>query len=318
MRDHYEHVCAYALEHPWALTPSMLQIVAGILARRYAGEGPDAEAIGAALVARSNRVSAPHGQPLAGHAIAKIPLYGVVAPRMNLLSDTSGGTTFETLTSQLRAAVADPRVTHIVLDVDSPGGNAAGATEFAKEVLQARSKKRITASVNHMAASAAYWAVSGATEIVASPSAMVGGIGVYSIYDDISEALAKLGIKREIYSAGKFKAEGVGGTGLTPEAKAHINAVVNSAYGRFVRSVADGRGVSSLEVRTGLGEGRVLDAESALQARLVDRIATLDEVLSGPDVTAQASLLRRQQELQAAMVAHRQHELDALVRRRLQ
>ena len=51
-RDQYEHVCAFALEHPWALTPSMLQIVAGILARRLAGGGPDAEAIGAALVSR--------------------------------------------------------------------------------------------------------------------------------------------------------------------------------------------------------------------------------------------------------------------------
>ena len=34
----YEHVLAFALEHPWNLTPSMLTVVASILARRIAGE----------------------------------------------------------------------------------------------------------------------------------------------------------------------------------------------------------------------------------------------------------------------------------------
>jgi ClpP class serine protease len=83
---------------------------------------------------------------------------------MNLLSEVSGGTTFEALTKQLQAAVADPDVKTIVFDVDSPGGNVAGASEFAREVLRARATKPIIVQAHHLLASAAYWPMAGATE----------------------------------------------------------------------------------------------------------------------------------------------------------
>lgn len=320
MANHsYEHLLGFALEHPWAVTPPTLPVIAGIIARRLAGEQVDPETVAAALVARSNR-GGEAGTLRAEKSCAVISIYGVIAPRMNLLSDMSGGTTFETLTAQLRAAVADPRVTSVVFDVDSPGGNVAGATEFAKEVLQARAKKKITAVASHLMASAAYWAVAGATEIVASPSAMVGSVGVFSIHDDISQALEKLGVKRTVFSAGKYKAEGVDGGALSADAAAHVQALIDSAFGRFVAAVAAGRGVPASLVRTGYGQGRVLDAEAARAAHMVDRIATLDEVLGHVDTAAAAAadtaMAHHRQELQRAMVSLRQTELDALTSRR--
>src|SRR5262245_9793695 len=48
----YEHVLAFALEHPWAVMPSMLTIIATILARRIAGEDVTRAEIEAALVNR--------------------------------------------------------------------------------------------------------------------------------------------------------------------------------------------------------------------------------------------------------------------------
>src|SRR6185436_20260559 len=114
-------------------------VVATILARRVAGDDVDRTAIAAALVDRKNLP-----QPRAG-SIAIIPVYGVIAPRMNLMSEMSGGTTFEKLTSQLREAVANKSVRTIVLDVDSPGGSVAGNTEFVAEVMRARVKKPIIA-----------------------------------------------------------------------------------------------------------------------------------------------------------------------------
>src|SRR5262245_22245027 len=181
----HEHLLAFVLEHPWALTPAMLRVVAGIVARRLTGEASDPDALAVALVARTNRLGASQGSARGGHqGVVVIPIAGVIAPRMNLLSDMSGGTTFETLTAQLRDAVADPAVQTIVFDVDSPGGNVAGATEFSKEVRDAAAKKRVVAVANHLMASAAYWALAGATEIVATPSSLVGSIGVYTIHDD--------------------------------------------------------------------------------------------------------------------------------------
>jgi signal peptide peptidase SppA len=272
----YEHLIAFALEHPWAVTPAMRTLIANVLVRRAAGEEADAEAIAVARAQRDTRsVAVPEGG-----SVAVIPVAGVIAPRMNLFSDVSGGATFEGLGKQVQAAVEDPNVKTIVFDVDSPGGNVAGATEFARQVLAARASKTVIAQVNHLMASAAYWTMAGATEIVASPSSLVGGIGVYALYDDISAVLAELGIKREIFSAGTFKAEGVGGLPLTDEARAHMQTLIDGAYGRFVGDVAKGRGVTPTAVRKGFGEGRVLDADAAKAAGLIDRIATLDDTLA--------------------------------------
>jgi len=272
----YDHLVAFALEHPWAITPNMLSLIAGILAHRMGGDEPDPTALQLAQELRAAR----EVSVSTGGVVRVIPISGVIAPRMNLFSEVSGGTTFEALTKNLTEAVADPNVKSIVFDVDSPGGNVAGASEFAREVLRARTVKPVYAQVQYLMASAAYWPMACATEIVASPSGMVGSIGVYSMYDDLTEALQQLGVKREVFVAGKYKAEGVGGTGLSDDARVHINGLIEGAYGRMVGDIAKGRGVTAAAVRKGFGEGRLLGVEQAKEAGLIDRIATMPETLT--------------------------------------
>jgi signal peptide peptidase SppA len=291
MRDdvmRYEHVIAFAMEHPWALTPWMRAIVADVLSRRLTGDDADPALLAAATELRATReLQRRTGD---GH-VAVIPIAGVIAPRMNLFTQASGGTSFDGLTAQLRDAVDNPKTKAIVFDVDSPGGNVAGASEFAREVMRARTKLPVIAQANHLMASAAYWPMAGATEIVASPSAHVGAIGVYGIFDDISEALAKRGIKREVFSAGKYKAEGADGT-LTDEARTHLRSLVQASYVRFIGDVAKGRGLTTDAIRDGYGQGRSLPAEAALEAGLIDRIDTMDDTLARVTGTATAEPTR--------------------------
>jgi signal peptide peptidase SppA len=284
----YDHLAAFALEHPWAVTPQMLTIIAGTLARRVAGMEADDEAIARAHQARDARDVTVRG----GGLVAVIPIMGVIAPRMNLLSEMSGGTTFEALTKQLQAAVADPEVKTIVFDVDSPGGNVAGASEFAREVLRARATKPIIVQAHHLLASAAYWAMAGATEIVATPSAHVGSIGVFAMHDDLTEAFAQIGLKREVIAAGKYKAEALNGSALSDEARGHLQHLIDGSYNRMVGDIAKGRGVSAADVRNGYGEGRALTAEDALAAGLIDRIATCDDTLARVTQPATAGRVR--------------------------
>ena len=272
----YDHLIAFALEHPWAITPNMLAVIAGVLAGRLAGEAPDAAALLLAQELRAHREV-----PIAaGGTVRVIPIFGVIAPRMNMLSEMSGGTTFDSLTKSLQEAVADPNVRAVVFDVDSPGGNVAGASEFAREVLRARTVKPVYAQAQYLMASAAYHPMACATEIIAAPSAMLGSIGAFSMYDDLTEALAQLGVKREVFVAGKYKAEGVGGTGLSAEARTHITGLVEGAYGRMIGDIAKGRGVSASDVRKGYGEGRLLDVEQARACGLCDRIGTLQDTIA--------------------------------------
>src|SRR5262252_1219321 len=167
----YDHLAAFAVEHPWAVTPAMLAVIARVISTRLAGE-PDDEA---GLVAAAELRAARDVQA-SGPVVAVIPIHGVIAPRMNLFSEISGGTTFEGLGQDLQPAVDNPEVQSIVLEINSPGGNVAGATEFARQVLAARTKKPIYAHAQHQACSAAYWLASCATEVIATPSASVGSI----------------------------------------------------------------------------------------------------------------------------------------------
>lgn len=265
-----DRVMAMALE-PWAMTPDMLRVCAGVLSRRLIGlEKADANFL-------TRPITAPTG---ASGGAAVISMHGVIAPRMNLMSDISGGTTFEEATRQVREAAAAPEVSTIILDWDSPGGSVAGATEFAHEVLKARSIKPVISQANHQMCSAAYWTGCCATEVVASPSACIGSIGVYTIHEDLSKAFDQLGVKVTYLAAGKYKVDGNDAEPLSESARSRILAMVNARYERFLADVALGRGVPVAQVRSGFGEGSVLTADDALAAGMVDRIATLDETVS--------------------------------------
>jgi signal peptide peptidase SppA len=271
----YEHVLSFALEHPWAITRPMLSLITSLLARRIAGEETSRAEIEAAL---TNRKNLP--QPRQGSA-AIIPVYGVIAPRMNMLSEMSGGTTFEKLSGQLREVMGNSSIKTVVLDIDSPGGNVAGASEFAREVMRARTKKPIIAQIQYTGASAAYWVASAATEIVAAPSASVGSVGVYTSHDDLSAALEKLGIKRTYISAGKGKVDGNETEAITDSALDRITAMVDTAYARMVGDIVKGRGqgVTDDKVRDDW-KAHTYGAKDALSMGMIDGIATLDETLA--------------------------------------
>lgn len=271
----YEHVLGFALEHPWAVTRPMLAIIAGIISRRMAGQKATDDEIQAALVNRKNLP-----QPTGDGSVAIIPIYGVIAPRANMLTDMSGGTTFETLSLQLREAMANKAVKTIIFDVNSPGGNVAGATEFAREVMRARTKKAIIAVAQYQMASAAYWTMAGATQIVAAPSAMVGSIGVFTIHEDLSKALEMEGRTITYISAGKYKVAGNETQPLSKEDAARIQAKVDEPYQQFKGDVSKGRGVPLADVANGYGQGDTVSAAEALSLGMIDAIETLDEAIA--------------------------------------
>ena len=269
----YGHILLALTEERWALREAKLQEVLAFLEAQAAGDKLSAQEIEARV---SNSRATAVAQSQGGVAI--LPLRGVIANRMNMMSDISGGTSSEAFRHAFQAAIRDPDVKAVVLDVDSPGGAVSGTDEAASMIHAARGTKPIVAHVDAMAASAAYWIASAADEIVVTPSGSVGSIGVYRVHADTSGASEKLGVRRTIISAGKFKADGVGGP-LDEAAVAREQARVNAAYDMFVGAVARHRGVSPAAVRDGFGQGDMVDAGAAVAEGMADRIGTLDETL---------------------------------------
>jgi len=262
-------VAEYIEETPWAILPSRLrQWVAAL-----ASDEPDEQI--RARFDSGQRAAVPSGP-----GVGVIQIIGPISQRTTLLEALFGfGTSTNRVGAEIKALVADPGVKAIVLDIDSPGGSVFGVQELAQTILDAREVKPVIAMANSLMASAAYWIGSAASEVVASPSAMVGSVGVVVVHMDESKMLEAIGIKPTFITAGKYKAEGDPAQPLSEAARDRLQEMVDQYYSAFVGGVARGRGVPVAEVRTNYGQGRLLTAREALSAGMVDRIATMDETL---------------------------------------
>jgi signal peptide peptidase SppA len=275
------------LTTPWALMPERLQAMTAVLTRWSSDEPPSEETmfqVNADRVLRDTRkqFASDRAASSAGLGIAVLPLYGVVTQRGNMVDDISGpgSTSTQKFTSALRQVLADDTVGQILIDIDSPGGSVYGVAELATEIVKARAQKPVVAVANSLAASAAYWIGCSASEFYVTPGGEVGSIGVWQAHFDYSKALEEEGVKPTLISAGKFKVEGNPYVPLDLEAKAFMQSRVDDYYNAFIKAVAKGRGVTVADVQGGMGEGRVLGADAALAAKMVDGIATFDDVLA--------------------------------------
>ncbi len=259
---------------PLAIDPRRLVALQLLSARARGIEARPAIEARAALSRTPRRAAA--------GTLAVIPLHGTVSQRGDFLDALLGGGSIstESITWQVRAALADDSISGILLDIDSPGGAVTGVQELAAVIHAARERKPVYAIANCLAASAAYWIGSAATKLYATPSGEVGSIGVFAMHRDYSAAMKKEGIKTTFISAGPYKVEGNAFEPLSAEAKDYMQSRIDDYYGQFVRDVARGRGVSAATVRASYGGGRVMGAAEALKAGLVDGVATYGQVLS--------------------------------------
>ena len=259
---------------PWAITADKLESIALVIDARSQGVEFTRDDIRAAIGdgPASKKTSVVDG-------VAVVPVFGVISKRMNLMAEISGGTSADLLLRDLNAAIDNPAVSAIVLDVDSPGGGVIGPPEVAKAIFDGRAKKPIVAVSNGMMASAAYWIASAASEVVALPSGVMGSIGIYVAFRDTSKAAEKAGVETKIIRAGALKGMGEPGTTLTDEMVASMQERVDAYYGMFVEAVAKHRGMSLARAKE-LGDGRMFVGANAVAAGLADRTGTLEQVVS--------------------------------------
>lgn len=270
----YAHILLAIASEVWAMERTKLLAMIDFVALQASGVKFTAEEVEAKIApASASAVARKEG------AVAVLPIRGVIANRLSLMTDISGGTSCEALGQAIRAVVNDDGVKAIVLDIDSPGGTVAGVDELAAQIFEARGRKPIVAQVNARCASAAYWIAAAADEVVTTPSGEIGSIGCVAIHDDISRALEEAGVTRTMIVSSEFKGEQAEHLPLSDEAKAHIQSQVDAFDAMFVGRVAQGRGLSVAAVREQFGQGRMLMAKPSMAVGMVDRIATMDETL---------------------------------------
>lgn len=266
------------LSESWVIHPPKLEEIVGVLEARAAGVAFTEEEIRERIGVPQN---AEESEPtLLEGGIQVIDVSGTLAPRMNLMMKFSGGTSTQKLAQQIREAGDNEQVKTIVLRIDSPGGAASYTPEVADAIRAVASSKRVVASATNMMASGAYWIGSAATEVFASPSTMVGSIGVFSVIQSNKELYEKQGIKFSVLRAGKLKAAGNPYEDLAGDRKASLEKQVNDIYGNFVSAVADHRDTDIPTVEDKFGQGSTFLAAEAYQRGMIDGVLTFEQVIA--------------------------------------
>ncbi len=214
------------------------------------------------------------------NGVAVIPIHGVIMKNPDFWDLLFGAVSTGSIQNMVTAAIADPTVQTIALDIDSPGGTVAGTAETSDFIYNSRSKKKIYAFASGQMASGAYWIGSAAEKIFATKTTEVGSIGVYTTMIDMSVLAHNAGIKFEIIKAGKYKALGHPAKPISEEEKQIAQTRIDDIYSVFVDSVARNRGVSVDKVMQ-VADGRVWIAEKAVEMGLIDGVDSVDSILSG-------------------------------------
>lgn len=302
-------VRAYGAQ-PWLIEPSRAaQIIEAIEFRASSGIAASAARKDNANAAsgaqgRSDDVAPQRDQ--SSRALGVINLMGTIMPRVAGADAMSGDfASLAKFQAEFEQMAAREDLGAIVLNIDSPGGQIDQTPETAHMIRAARREGRpIVAVANTMAASAAYWIAAAADEISVSPSGVVGSIGVYTVHQDISEALAKKGVKASIISAGPRKIEGHPFGPLDATARAELSRQIEDVYGMFTGDVAAWRAVDLSVVRADpeeteahFGGGRAYRADQAVALGMADRVETLSQAIRRLQAPRPATASQRRRRL---------------------
>jgi signal peptide peptidase SppA len=215
--------------------------------------------------------SAPEG-------IAVIPIHGSLVKRSLGMEAASGLTSYGEIAAMLDAALADPQVSGILLDIDSPGGEASGSFELARRVREVAAQKPVWAVANDAAYSAAYAIAASAQRLFVTETGGVGSIGVIALHVDQSVKDAKDGYHYTAITAGAHKNDYSPHEPLSDAAKTELQGEVDRLYAIFTEHVAAMRGLDLEAVRA--TEAGLFFGSNAVAQGLADGVQTLDATLN--------------------------------------
>lgn len=269
------HRIAAALKtEPWMITPGTFQTMLDQLDAAMRADDP----VGPMIRPRDG------GQPYPAHPqvevagnVAILPIHGVIGKYLSTLDIQCGGCDLEMCHRQLENVADDEAIDTIILDLNTPGGKAQGVPKFANAVaaVAAREDKQVIAFARHCCASAGYYIAAGASQILTTEEAIVGSISTLMFIDDTSEAFAERGIRRSLFSTGKFKSIGLPGVELTQEQESHVWEKIRETDEEFKGFIAERRGLASEHM-----EGQTWEARRAPEGMIDGTVENLESLVA--------------------------------------
>lgn len=260
---------------PWLIDQEHLKTICDIVNRTAEFSG-NTEALAAKMGRPLENTRIVDKRP---NGIAVVPITGPIMRYSNLFTEISGATSTQILAKDIQTAIDDPLVKGIVLNIDSPGGQAAGINELAQLIFAARSVKPIAAHIGGMGASAAYWLAAAASSISIDSASLAGSIGVVTTVQVGPQGPNKDGSRTLEFVSTQSPNKRADPT--TEGGAAQVQKVVDALGQVFIDSVAQMRGTTSKKVMTDFGQGGVLVGAAAVKAGMADKIGSLESVIAG-------------------------------------
>jgi len=281
----YPHIAARVFDTPLLIEASKLNAILHVLGPRLGFDvRSDAQSLGyesptrhAAAIQRYRAERKDDGYLVVEGGIGVVPVIGTLVQRSGWLDSMSGMVGYDRVERMFAGALADPAVREIVLEIDSPGGEVAGAFDLADRIHASRGDKPITAVASEFSASAAYLIASAADEIIVPRTGMVGSVGVVMAHYDYSKALEKRGVAVTLIYAGDHKVDGNPFEPLPADVRADMQAEIDSIYRLFVDTVARNLDLGTDRVRG--TQAAMFMGQNAVDAGLAHSVGNFSEVL---------------------------------------
>ena len=202
------------------------------------------------------------------HGVAVVELSGVIGSSLRI---SPYSRIFESVRRSRRYRA-------LLLDIDSPGGSAAGSEVLYHNVLRVAEVKPVVAYIRGVGASGAYLLSCAASRVFSLPSALVGSIGVIYLRPVLEQLLSRVGVGLSVYKEGRLKDMGGFWRSATLEEDEKFSSLIGELYQNFVTQVAERRGMDEDRVKE-LATGEVFTGRQGQELGLVDELADFDQAL---------------------------------------
>jgi len=281
---------------PLMLSPEKLAVICGVLQARYRLDMVPCAVTLDADMATHALSAIPQAKTAAGYSVmsngtAVIPVAGSLAHRRGgMVAPESGMMSYDGIRGMFRAAMADPAVSQIILDVNSHGGEVHGVFDLAAEIFAGRHQKQSMAVINETGASAAYLLASACNIVVMPENGMAGSVGIVMRHVDMSKLNEKEGVAVSYIYAGAKKVQGHPDAALSDGDRADLQSRVDEVYAQFVTTVAKYRGMRPEAVRA--TEAAVFRGQAAEAVGLTDDTLPAGEAYDMGPVALGAALAK--------------------------
>jgi len=207
--------------------------------------------------------------------IAVIHIDGALSYRSDLWSAWLGMDTYNSIETSIDECVKNPSVFGILLDINSPGGEVSGCSDIADKIFSLRDDRLnlpcgIVARTGGLMCSAAYWIGSACEKVFTAANGTIGSIGTMLAYNKNGKSNFEI-IVSDLSPNKNAPIDTENGLAL-------VKQELNDLAEVFINAVARNRATSFDDVVSNYGKGGVFIGQKAVDAGLVDGVASLDDV----------------------------------------